>query len=50
MCVMLGFIEADRAFDATVLDTTEKETVDGVLKASGNCSVFSLDLGAEAGE
>ena len=32
MCVMLGFTEADRAFDATVLDTTEKETVDGVLE------------------
>jgi len=46
MCVMLGFIESDRSFDATVLDTTEKVTTDGVLKASGDCSVFSLDLGA----
>ena len=47
MCVMLGFVESDRAFDATVLDTTSKETVDGVLKASGDCSVFSLKLGAD---
>ena len=48
MCVMLGFVEADRAFDATVLDSTEQSTVDGVLRVSGNCSVFSLELGAEA--
>jgi hypothetical protein len=48
MCVMLGFLESDRAFDATVLDSTETETVDGVLKVSGACSVFSLNLGAGA--